>query len=102
MRVQAAQLIVQHVREPSQGMPVAGVAGIERVFHSLPSQAAVDPLVVHDIVRVIKVDEIIPEDWVIRHRDAGDQRQTDSQEQPPIPGVELIVIMVGVRWFPAH
>ena len=69
--LQAIKLAVQHVREPGQRMPVAGVVRGERPGDSLAGQAPADVPVLVDVIVVVEVDEVVAG----RLAEDGDHRQ---------------------------
>jgi hypothetical protein len=56
--VEAVELAIEHVGEPGQRMPVAGVAGGKSPTPALQAETALDHEVLSHIVRVVEVKEL--------------------------------------------
>src|ERR1051325_3134867 len=53
---------VEHVREPGDGVPVAGVAAGEGPIDVIESQARLDARILRDIKAIVVIHEIVPDD----------------------------------------
>ena len=57
--VQAVKLTVQHVRQPCQGMPIAGMSGGKGPDKAFESQAGLHVMITGDVLNVVVADEVI-------------------------------------------
>ena len=57
--VQTKDLAVNHMREPSEGMPVCGMKRRERPCYSFQRQAADDHRVIPDVDVVVEADKLM-------------------------------------------
>src|ERR1051325_1053702 len=74
-RVDAEKLAIEHVRQPGQRMPVAGVGGAESGTNRVPMQPAQDHRVFGHIVRIIIIDEA-----VLKHGPIGGKGECAQEE----------------------
>ena len=82
-------LAVQHVRQPRQRMPIAGVHTRERPLDASQRQASLDARVAADIVRVVKVDESLLCDGPVHAGGYEREQQADNNR--------LLALRTGVR-----
>ena len=64
--VQGKELHVEHVREPGQRVPVAGMTGAESPDCAMPIQPGQHRPILCDVIRVVEADEVVME-----HRPIG-------------------------------
>jgi hypothetical protein len=57
-RLQPVDLAIEHVREPGQRMPIAGIRPGEGPAHSVPAKACHDLWISPDVIRVVEADEL--------------------------------------------
>ena len=71
-------MAIQHVRNPGKRMPITGMEVGERPSNPFPGQTVQNMYILEDIVRVVVIGEIKPDDRQIhgpyRHR----EQKTDS------------------------
>src|SRR5208337_2814521 len=74
------KLAVQHVRQPGQRMPVAGMVRSERPGGRLTAQATPNMLVFVNVVFVVEVDEFVV-DGLAEDGDHSQQEKTTNGQQ---------------------
>ena len=79
-RVGAEKLPVQHMRNPGQRMPVAGITRCKGPCDAFECYAGLDVWIFINVNRVVKINKIIGIDLAINCR--GDHRQ--SQTNPKL------------------
>src|SRR6266567_3871628 len=86
--VQTEELAVQHVRHPSQGMPIAEIGGGQSAPNVVQRQSAFDDRVLGDVVLVVIVGEIEAANWSkngnaqFRRRPSADQSGSSFGRTP--------------------
>ena len=69
-RIQAEKLAVEHVTEPRKRVPVASVARRKGPPDAIKGKSPPDLLVFHDVLVIVKVDEVTAKNWTVgRYRD---------------------------------
>jgi hypothetical protein len=76
--IEAEELAIEHVGEPGQRMPVAGVPGGESPTPAVQAEAALDHVVLGHIVRIVEVEELAVEDWPVGAD--GSDREQNAEE----------------------
>jgi hypothetical protein len=74
--VEVKELAVQGMRQPSQRMPVSIAKSGKRPIHSVPGKAALNPGIFQDIRRVIKGDELVMDDGIVKSEGGRHQYET--------------------------
>jgi hypothetical protein len=84
----AEELAIERVREPSDGMPVAGVTGCEGPANILPIEAGLDVWVGRDVIRIVVVDEIVVERGQVNgeSQDGKEKAKHRRRAESPVPG----------------
>ena len=80
----AEQLDIQHVRQPTQWMPIRLVKGRERPAKSFYGEAALHHGVVPDVAGIVETDEVVLKDRRVdrgRHRDEAEDREAEWAHQ---------------------
>src|SRR5437879_4879416 len=96
-RVQSKELDVEHVRQPGQGKPVAGVAGLKGPAGVGKGQSCCYVWILSDIFRIVVIEEVIME-----HRRKGGDCY-DSQEhanEDRAPGVVRVLCHETINFAP--
>ena len=86
-RLQMVKLAVQHVRQPRQRVPVAGVQCRKRPLYALGRQPRLHSRIAADIIRIIQVNKTEP-----AHRPIGasrDERQEHADQNRLAPARSL-------------
>src|ERR1700674_267155 len=78
--VEVKELAVQGMRQPSQRMPVSVAKSGKRPFHGVPGQAALNPGIFQDIGRVIKGDELVMDDGIVKSEGGRHQYETINDD----------------------
>ncbi len=86
--VQAIECDVQHVGDPCQWMPVAGVDGDKGPSDIFNVQSPVDVGIFSNIIRVVKVGKIMVLYLPVNRQGDGGQEQADKDLEPP--GIQLL------------
>ena len=76
--LEAEELAIEHVGEPGQRMPVAGVAGGESPTPAVQAETAPDHEVLGHIVRVVEVEELAVADQPVNAY--GGDREKNAEE----------------------
>ena len=85
--LEAVKLAIQHVGNPSERMPVAGVAAGERPVERVRRDASLHGRILHDVLQVVVVNKIVAD-----HRAEHDQRpQRQGQADEHVPAVVSFV-----------
>ena len=79
-RPQAKELDIQHMREPGQWMPIAGVASLESPKEIVPGQSAVHMRIHRDVAVVVQVGEAGVKDRPINEKRAGTKEHAHGEE----------------------
>ena len=101
--VHAVDLRVEHVRNPGQRMPVAGVESRERPGDILPAQPGLNVRVLPDIIRVIEMNELKRDHRVIgrgddRGEENADPEDTCRRSGPEVSASQILASSVGRHW----
>src|SRR5260221_13992444 len=81
---QTKQLIIQHVGEPRERMPVLEKSRVESPGGVFQSQSHLDSQVLRDIARVIVADEVKPPDRPINGNRQSQERQANPEVLPAL------------------
>src|ERR1035441_1192558 len=76
---QPEESAIQHVRQPGQGMPIAGVAAAEGPPHTRPGDARANGRVLRDIIPVVEIDEVVPVDGPVEGNGYRGQPEADDR-----------------------
>lgn len=76
--IQPVDFTIYHMRNPGDGVPVAGVGGSEGPGDTLPSQPVLNVQVLRDVILVIKIDEIVMSDRPKADEGQNGKRETDT------------------------
>jgi hypothetical protein len=80
-RVHPVQFAIEHVREPGQRMPVAGVTGAESPRHSARGPALRHHLVFGDVILIVVIDELVRFEGPIN----ADRDSQENERDPDHP-----------------
>ena len=78
----AKHLVIEHVRHPSQGMPVPGMRGVPCPFHALPIQALCDPGILVNVIVVVTNRETMPGSLHVQHGNKQHESETNPRSEP--------------------
>jgi hypothetical protein len=79
-RLQSEELHIDHMGDPGQGMPVAGMARGERPQDPLHGKAVLNVPVFGDVIRIIEINEIALRDLPEGHEGGDDEEQGDYEQ----------------------
>ena len=74
--VHTEQRAIQHVREPGERVPIAGITAGESPGDAGPGDARVDVVVFENVLRIVEADETIPRQWPVG--DQSEHRKTQA------------------------
>ena len=76
--VLAEELAIEHVREPGERVPIAGVASGEGPFDVFPFQAALNVRVGGDVIRIVVIDKVVAKSVEVNRE--GDKRKQQAEQ----------------------
>src|SRR5262249_2268098 len=78
-RLHTEKLAIQHMRNPCQRMPIRRVSRTKRPDDIGPGQSCDDVRVLEDVIAVVNVDEVMPDDWQVAEKcQKTEQKQQSS------------------------
>src|SRR5208282_5414168 len=78
--IEAKNLAVQGMRQPSHGMPVSGVKGRERPLHCVPAEAGLYLGISQNIDGVIKIGELVMSNRIIESKRGRHQQEAADDD----------------------
>lgn len=83
-RIETIKLAVDHVRNPGERMPVAGMDMDEGPADAARRKAATDLRILEDVIAVIKVDEFVAQRLAKNEPGNRAEKNNDGERKPAI------------------